>query len=82
MPTHLGNPKSGTTGGTDRSAEEHYATQPVNKVQQVLITGRGKHSEKHAEIRNRTVRLSGDLPCLELFGYDKGDFFHNHDFEG
>lgn len=51
-------------------------------VQQVIITKRGKHSEKTSEIRNRIVRLFGDLPRLELFARDRGGFFPDNEFEG
>lgn len=51
-------------------------------IQQIIITGRDRHSEKPPEIRNRIVRLFGDLPCLELFARDRGGFFHNHELEG
>ncbi|WP_199117801.1 MT-A70 family methyltransferase [Pedobacter sp. ASV28] len=36
-------------------------------VPQVLISPRGRHSEKPDEIRKRVVRLFGDLDRLELF---------------
>lgn len=36
-------------------------------VPQVLIAPRGRHSEKPHEIRQRIIRLFGDLPRLELF---------------
>ena len=37
------------------------------KVEQVLISPIGKHSQKPPEIRDRIVELFGDLPRIELF---------------
>ena len=51
-------------------------------VQQIVVTKRGRHSEKPPEIRNRIVRLFGDLPRLELFARDNGGLFSNNEFEG
>ena len=36
-------------------------------VREALISQRGRHSEKHAEFRDRIVKLYGDLPRIELF---------------
>jgi len=51
-------------------------------VEQVLISKRGSHSKKPIEIRERIVRLFGDLPRVELFARDGGGFFSNREFEG
>lgn len=51
-------------------------------VQQVIITKRGRHSEKPTEIRNRIVCLFGDLPRIELFARDRGGFFPNSELGG
>ena len=51
-------------------------------VEQVLISKRGKHSNKPAEIRNRIVRLFGELPRVELFARNCEDFFGNSEFLG
>lgn len=42
-------------------------TRMAKNVSQVLIAPRGRHSEKPNEIRNRILRLFGNLPRLELF---------------
>lgn len=39
----------------------------AKNVKQIVIASRGRHSEKPAEVRDRIVRLMGDLPRLELF---------------
>ena len=36
-------------------------------VKQVILAPRGRHSEKPAEVRDRIVRLYGDVPRIELF---------------
>ena len=51
-------------------------------VEQVLISKRGSHSKKPTEIRERIVRLFGDLPRVELFARDGGGFFSDSEFEG
>lgn len=42
-------------------------TRQARDVPQVLISSRGKHSEKPDEIRKRIVRLFGEVDRLELF---------------
>src|SRR5690606_3389938 len=42
-------------------------TRIAKNVPQVLLSQRGRHSEKPDEIRQRIVRLFGDLDRLELF---------------
>lgn len=44
-----------------------------NSVSSVIISPRGRHSEKPAEARNRIVQLFGDLPRIELFARQKYD---------
>jgi len=39
----------------------------ARNVKQVVMSPRGRHSEKPAEIRNRIVALTGDVPRIELF---------------
>lgn len=51
-------------------------------VRQVLIAGRGRHSEKPAEIRERIVRLFGDLPRIELFARNNEGLLGHHCFDG
>ena len=38
-----------------------------NKVSQVIITPKTKHSQKPDEARNKIVELVGDIPRIELF---------------
>ena len=42
-------------------------TRHARDIPQVLISSRGKHSEKPDEIRKRIVRLFGEVDRLELF---------------
>ncbi len=42
-----------------------------NKVSSVVITGRTKHSEKPAIVRDKIIELFGDLPRIELFARQK-----------
>lgn len=42
-----------------------------NKVSSVVITGRTKHSEKPAVVRQKIIQLFGDLPRIELFARQK-----------
>lgn len=46
-------------------------------VKQVIISPRQKHSEKPAEIRDRIVKLMGDLPRIELFARKENKLFDN-----
>jgi len=44
----------------------------INKsISQVVMASRGKHSQKPEEVKNRIVKLMGDLPCIELFAREK-----------
>ena len=40
-------------------------------VHSVIISQKGKHSEKPPEARDRIVQLLGDLPRIELFAREK-----------
>lgn len=51
-------------------------------VPQVLISPRGRHSEKPDEIRKRIVRLFGDVPRLELFARQNSSEITEDIFEG
>lgn len=51
-------------------------------VEQVLISKRGKHSKKPVEIRNRIVRLFGELPRVEIFARNGDGFFEDSQFLG
>jgi len=45
----------------------------AKNVQQVIISPKEKHSKKPDEVRNRIVKLFGNLPRIELFARDKAD---------
>jgi site-specific DNA-methyltransferase (adenine-specific) len=51
-------------------------------VEQVLFSPIGKHSQKPNEIRERIVRLFGDLPRIELFARSRQGFFPDYEYEG
>jgi N6-adenosine-specific RNA methylase IME4 len=40
-------------------------------VKQIVLSHRGKHSVKPSEVRDRIIRLVGDLPRIELFAREK-----------
>jgi N6-adenosine-specific RNA methylase IME4 len=42
-----------------------------NKISSVVISPRRKHSQKPDEVRERIVKLFGDLPRIELFAREK-----------
>jgi N6-adenosine-specific RNA methylase IME4 len=44
-----------------------------HSVKQVIESVREKHSKKPDEVRDRIVRLCGDLPRIELFAREKAD---------
>lgn len=55
----------------------------INKnVEQVLFSSIGKHSQKPPEIRERIVKLFGDLPRVELFARSRDGFFPDCEYEG
>jgi len=61
----------------------------INKdVQQVIFEDEviyseiGKHSQKPHEVRERIVRLFGDLPRIELFARSREGFFPDYEYEG
>lgn len=54
----------------------------VKNVPQVLISPRGKHSEKPDEIRKRIDRLFGDASKVELFARQVSNTDNTNDFEG
>ena len=49
---------------------------------EVIYSEIGKHSQKPHEIRNRIVRLFGDVPRLELFARSRNGFFPDYEYEG
>ena len=42
-------------------------------VKQIVLSHRGRHSAKPAEVRDRIVELVGDLPRVELFARERVD---------
>ena len=40
-------------------------------ISQVVMAKRGKHSVKPLEVKNRIIKLMGDLPRIELFAREK-----------
>ena len=79
---HKLNPKSGTDffglGYYTRSNNEVCLLGMKGNVKvkshnvfQVLMTPRGKHSEKPQEARDRIIQLFGDIPRIELFARQK-----------
>jgi N6-adenosine-specific RNA methylase IME4 len=57
-------------------------TRQAKDVSQVIISKIGEHSVKPPEIRNRIVRLFGDLPRIELFARSRKGFFPDSEYEG
>ena len=43
----------------------------VKNIKQIVMAPRGRHSEKPDEVKDRIVKLMGDLPRLELFARKK-----------
>ncbi|MFC1678036.1 MT-A70 family methyltransferase [Planctomycetota bacterium] len=43
----------------------------AKNVKQIVMAPRGKHSAKPPEVRDRIVRLMGDIPRIELFAREK-----------
>jgi len=43
----------------------------VKNISQVVMAHKNKHSRKPDEVRNRIIRLMGDLPRIELFARQK-----------
>lgn len=53
-----------------------------NNVEQVLVSKKGRHSQKPPEIRERIVQLFGDLPRIELFARSRDGFFPDEEYNG
>lgn len=45
----------------------------AKNVKQIIMTPKYTHSKKPDEIRNRIIKLCGDLPRVELFARQKAD---------
>jgi len=54
----------------------------AKNIPQVLISKRGKHSEKPDEIRKRIVQLFGNVSRLEMFARDNHYSLHNNPLTG
>ena len=52
----------------------------VKNIKQLVIAERKKHSQKPTKVRDRIVKLMGDLPRIELFARKENILFDN--FEG
>jgi N6-adenosine-specific RNA methylase IME4 len=48
-------------------------------IKQVYIGGKSEHSRKPEEIRNRIVKLMGDIPRIELFARERNEFFNEYE---
>lgn len=48
-------------------AKQGHPQRAARNVKQIVIAPRGRHSAKPAEVRDRIVRLMGDVPRIELF---------------
>lgn len=51
-------------------------------VKQIVMSNKGKHSEKPREVRKRIVELVGDLPRIELFARKPKELFEDESFKG
>ena len=51
----------------------NYPRRVNNKVEQIILSERLKHSKKPSEARTRIVELLGDLPRIELFAREEYD---------
>ena len=68
----------GLRGNTKGIVKNHYVLQFINAT----LPDR-KHSRKPAEVRERIVKLLGDLPRIELFARKpKGQLFEDKSFDG
>lgn len=57
-------------------------TRQAKDVPQVLVSPRGRHSEKPDEIRKRIVRLFGEVDRVELFARQSPMQDNDNTFEG
>jgi len=52
-------------------------------ISQIIISNRQEHSKKPSEVRNKIVRLMGDLPRIELFARPPKDrLFEDESYKG
>lgn len=54
----------------------------ARNVSQLVLSSRGKHSEKPEEVRKRIVELLGDIPRIELFARYKGTLLEEEELKG
>lgn len=52
-------------------AKQGRPTRVARNVKQIVLAPRGRHSAKPPEVRDRIVRLMGDVPRIELFAREK-----------
>lgn len=52
-------------------AKRGHPKRQAKNVKQIVMSARGRHSAKPAEVRERIVRLAGDLPRVELFARER-----------
>lgn len=48
-------------------------------IQSIVVSSIGEHSRKPPEVRDRIVKLIGDLPRIELFARERGELFNEYD---
>lgn len=51
----------------------------ANNVHQIVESSIGSHSRKPPEVRERIVKLMGDIPRIELFARDREELFNEYD---
>lgn len=54
----------------------------IKSISQIILSPRGKHSQKPIEARERIVRLMGDVPRIELFARKPSELLDTHSFGG
>jgi N6-adenosine-specific RNA methylase IME4 len=47
-------------------------------IQSIVVSSIGEHSRKPPEVRDRIVKLMGDLPRIELFARERGELFNEY----
>lgn len=64
-----------TRGNTEPCliAVKGHPKRQANDVSQLVLAPSTRHSEKPAEVRDRIVRLMGDVPRIELFARKRAD---------
>jgi len=52
-------------------AKQGHPQRVARNVKQIVLAPRGRHSAKPPEVRDRIVRLMGDVPRIELFARER-----------